>query len=78
MAGDPAAALLLMAMGVDNLSMSLGNLLKIKWLIRSIDFGYAQELLQEVLNMPSASVVRERLNEILDRHGLGGLIRIGK
>lgn len=78
MAGDPAAALLLMAMGVDNLSMSLGNLLKIKWLIRSIDFCYAQELLQEVLTMHTSSVVRERLNQVLDRHGLGGLIRIGK
>ena len=34
MAGDPASALLLMAMGVDSLSMNLGSLLKIKWMIR--------------------------------------------
>lgn len=78
MAGDPAAALLLMAMGVDNLSMSLGNLLKIKWLIRSISLSYAQELLTEVLHMSTARAVRERLNQVLEQRGLGGLIRIGK
>ncbi len=78
MAGDPAAALLLMAMGVDNLSMSLGNLLKIKWMIRTIKYQFAQELLSEVLLLNNTGVIRERLNEVLEAHGLGGLIRIGK
>jgi phosphotransferase system enzyme I (PtsP) len=78
MAGDPAAALLLMAMGVDKLSMSLGNLLKIKWLIRTIPRRHAQELLREVVQMENAGVIRERLNGVLEQYGLGGLIRIGK
>jgi phosphotransferase system enzyme I (PtsP) len=78
MAGDPAAALMLMAMGVDNLSMSLGNLLKVKWAIRTIKYSHAQELLAEVLQMDNISTIRERLNGVLEAHGLGGLVRIGK
>jgi phosphotransferase system enzyme I (PtsP) len=78
MAGDPVAALLLMAMGVDNLSMSLGNLLKVKWVIRSIKRSYAHELLTEVLQMDNTDDIRERLNGVLEAHGLGGLVRIGK
>ncbi len=78
MAGDPAAALLLMAMGVDSLSMSLGNLLKVKWVIRTIKRSYAQELLTEVLQMDITDAIRERLNGVLEAHGLGGLIRVGK
>lgn len=78
MAGDPASALLLMAMGVDNLSMSLGNLLKVKWAIRTIKRGYAQELLAEVLLMDNADTIRQLLNAVMEAHGLGGLVRIGK
>lgn len=78
MAGDPAAALLLMAMGVDHLSMSLGNLLKIKWTVRTIPYDHARALLEEVLQMDNAGPIRERLNGVLEAHGLGGLIRIGK
>ena len=78
MAGDPAAALLLLAMGVDKLSMSLGNLLKIKWMIRTIPLTRAQELLTEVMQLDNAGPIRERLNSVLDEYGLGGLIRIGK
>lgn len=36
MAGDPAAAVLLMAMGFDSLSMNATNLPKVKWLLRQI------------------------------------------
>jgi len=78
MAGDPAAALLLLAMGVDKLSMSLGNLLKIKWMIRTIPLARAQELLTEVMHFENTGPIRERLNSVLDEYGLGGLIRIGK
>ncbi|MEE4376615.1 MAG: phosphoenolpyruvate--protein phosphotransferase [Candidatus Competibacteraceae bacterium] len=77
MAGDPAAVLLLLAMGVDNLSMSLGNLLKVKWVIRTIPYQRARELLAEVMVMEETSLIRERLNAVLEGYGLGGLIRIG-
>ena len=78
MAGDPAAAMLLMAMGVDSLSMSLGNLLKVKWVIRTIRRSLAQELLAEVLKIDNTNAIRERLNAVLEDYGLGGLVRIGK
>jgi phosphotransferase system enzyme I (PtsP) len=65
-------------MGVDSLSMSLGNLLKVKWIIRTIAYGYARELLAEVLAMDNTQPVRKRLNRVLEEHGLGGLVRAGR
>lgn len=78
MAGDPASALLLMGMGVDSLSMSLGNLLKVKWMVRSIPHAMARELLAEALTMESGVAIRARLHEVLEAHGMGGLIRPGR
>ena len=78
MAGDPAAAVLLLGMGVDSLSMSLGNLLKVKWVIRTITLADARQLLDEALEMDCARPIRQRLNEVLEARGLGGLIRAGK
>jgi len=78
MAGDPAGALLLMAMGVDSLSMNLGSLLKIKWLIRSIRYDEAQALLADVADLDRTAAIRDRANAFLEQHGLGGLLRVGK
>ena len=78
MAGDPAAALLLMAMGLDSLSMNLGSLLKVKWTIRSVRYDEAQALLNEVIDLDTATTIRTRTNVFLDQHGLGGLLRVGK
>ena len=78
MAGDPAGALLLMAMGVDSLSMNLGSLLKIKWLIRSIRYEEAQALLADVADLDRTALIRDRANAFLEQHGLGGLLRVGK
>ncbi len=78
MAGDPAAAVLLLGMGVDSLSMSASSLPRVKWMIRSITRKKAQALLGEVLQMEEPQQVRARLNQALDEVGLGGLIRAGK
>jgi phosphotransferase system enzyme I (PtsP) len=78
MAGDPAGALLLMAMGVDSLSMNLGSLLKIKWMIRSVPYDEARALLAEVTDFDSAAAIRDRVNAFLGQHGLSGLLRVGK
>jgi phosphotransferase system, enzyme I, PtsP len=78
MAGDPASALVLMAMGVDSLSMNLGSVLKVKWLIRSIRYEAAQDFLAEVMTLDHAAIIRERANGFLDQHGLSGLLRVGK
>ena len=78
MAGDPAAALLLLAMGADSLSMNLGSLLKIKWLIRTIRYETAGQVLIEAMNLNTAAAIRDCANACLEQHGLGGLLRVGK
>lgn len=78
LAGNPMAAVLLLGMGVDSLSMSAGSLLKIKWVIRSYSRARARSLLQAALRMTDASQVRELMEKSLDEMGLGGLVRPGK
>lgn len=78
MAGDPAAVILLIGMGLDSLSMSVVSLPRIKWVIRKFSFQQASDLLAEVENFEQASDVRNYLNKALDNAGLGGLIRPGK
>lgn len=78
MAGDPAAAILLVGMGFDSLSMSLANLPRIKWVIRNISVARAKRTLIEVMKFEHADVIREHLNDILEQSGLGGLVRGGR
>lgn len=78
MAGDPVAAVLLLGMGVDSLSMSLGNLLKVKWVVRTVSLAAAKTLLAQALNMDTAAPVRDCLHHYLEAQGLGGLIRVGR
>ncbi len=72
LAGDPAAAVLLMAMGYDVLSMNATNLPKVKKVIRSITLQQAEDLLDEVMAQEDA----ESVSRCLER-GLGnGLSRL--
>jgi phosphotransferase system enzyme I (PtsP) len=77
MAGDPRAVLVLLALGVDSLSMSASSLLRIKWVIRKVARARAQELLAAVLTMESAKDIRQYLDTALIEAGLGGLVRAG-
>ncbi|MBU0807903.1 MAG: phosphoenolpyruvate--protein phosphotransferase [Gammaproteobacteria bacterium] len=74
MAGDPAAAVLLMAMGFDGLSMNATNLPKVKWLLRQISMGKAQELLSQVMSIDSPQVIHSTLQLALRNLGLGRMI----
>ncbi|MEX0730529.1 MAG: phosphoenolpyruvate--protein phosphotransferase [Aquisalimonadaceae bacterium] len=78
MAGDPAAAILLLGMGVDGLSMSVSSLLKVKWVIRSFSRERARELLDQAQALDDPHEIRRMLNHALEEVGLGGLIRAGK
>jgi phosphotransferase system enzyme I (PtsP) len=78
MAGDPLAALLLLAMGFDALSMNSASLLRIKWVIRSFSLNESRQILADVLSMENPSEIRLYLQEVLHNQGLGGLIRAGK
>lgn len=70
LAGDPAGAILLMAMGYDELSMSASNILRVKAAIRSITMKRAKELLEEVLQIDSTDVIQTCLNQALAEIGL--------
>jgi phosphotransferase system enzyme I (PtsP) len=74
MAGDPAAAVLLMAMGFDGLSMNATNLPKVKWLLRQISMGKAQELLSQVMSIDNPQVIHSTLQLALRNLGLGRMI----
>lgn len=77
LASDPAGALLLMAMGYDKLSMNPHNILRIKWVIRHVDFKRAKVILSHALTFSTAKQVHNYLNEQLEQLGLGGFIRAG-
>ncbi len=78
MAGDPAAIILLLAMGFDSFSMNSSVLPRIKWVIRKLSIERAREVLEEVLSMDDPGIIRSHLERVLDEFGLGGLIRAGK
>ncbi len=78
MAGDPAAALLLLGLGVDSLSMSAASLPRVKWVIRSFRQAQARALCEEVMGYEDPQAIRARLSEELVKAGLGGLVRAGK
>ncbi len=75
MAGDPAAAVLLIAMGFDILSMNATTLLKVKAVIRSIPLTTAKELLAEVMQLDEAQMVRSCVDMALYNAGIDRLLR---
>ncbi|WP_313289888.1 phosphoenolpyruvate--protein phosphotransferase [Stutzerimonas nitrititolerans] len=74
MAGDPAAAMLLLAMGFDSLSMNATNLPKVKWLLRQISMQTARELLAKVMRIDSPEVTYATVQLALRNLGLNKLI----
>lgn len=78
MAGDPAAAILLLGMGVDELSVNASNVPRIKWVIRSTPQSHAKQVLRHALQLENAKAIRQMLNRELEQAGLGELIRVGR
>jgi phosphotransferase system enzyme I (PtsP) len=78
MAGDPASAILLLAMGYNTLSMNAMSLTRIKWVIRNFHLINEQDLLARSLECDSAKDIRGLLESALEAAGLGGLVRAGK
>jgi phosphotransferase system enzyme I (PtsP) len=77
MAGDPAAALALLGLKVNSLSMSVSNLSRVKWVIRSYTQSEAADLLEQALALEEPRAIREMYNSVLEQGGLGGLVRAG-
>lgn len=78
MAGDPGTALLLMAMGFDSLSMSASNLLKVRKAICNVPLMQARGLLEQVMQVDNAAVIKSLVEFELEDLGLLDLIRPGK
>jgi phosphotransferase system enzyme I (PtsP) len=78
MAGDPVSVLLLIAMGFDSLSMNASSVGRVKWVVRHFTKKKAAKLLQEILSMESAVMIRCHLELALERAGMGNLIRAGR
>lgn len=78
MAGDPAAAILLLGMGISSLSTTAASLPRIKWVICNFSITGARNILDEVLLMEDSRAIRAFLNERLEAAGLGSLVRAGK
>lgn len=75
MAGNPGAAVLLMAMGFDVLSMNATTLLKVKSVIRSFTMAQALDLLERVLQQETTEAVKAVLDFELYNAGVDRLLR---
>ncbi len=78
MANDPVCVILLIAMGFDMLSMNSASLPRVKWVIRHFSMANARKILADVFVYEHPMQIRKYLQQVLDDHGLGGLIRAGK
>ncbi|MHA7881151.1 MAG: phosphoenolpyruvate--protein phosphotransferase [Saccharospirillum sp.] len=75
MAADPAAVILLLAMGVRTLSMSAFHLPRIKWLIRRLTMDDCLLLLDNALNAETEEAMRALLNNHIRSLDLGALVQ---
>ena len=75
MAGDPATAVLLMAMGFDSLSMSASNLLRVRKVLRTVPYEQARALLDQVMQVDNAAVIKSMVEFELEDLGLMDLVR---
>ncbi|CAK0748495.1 Phosphoenolpyruvate-dependent phosphotransferase system [Gammaproteobacteria bacterium] len=75
MAGDPMLALLLVAMGMDSLSMNSGCLPRVKKTLRHFSLERAKEILQDVLSFGDCVLAQKYLDNVLEQEGLANLVR---
>ena len=75
MAGDPGAAVLLMAMGFDILSMNSAALLRVKSVIRNVSLSTAKELLMRVMEMDNTQSIRKAVDLMLYNSGVDRILR---
>ncbi|NQT89761.1 MAG: phosphoenolpyruvate--protein phosphotransferase [Candidatus Omnitrophica bacterium] len=69
MAGEPAFAPLLLGLGLDEFSVPLTSILKIKKIIRSVNYDETKRLAEEALDLPSAreveALLRKKFNDVI-------------
>lgn len=74
LANEPTGALLLIAMGYKNLSMSAHSLAKVKWVIRHVDYQQLKQILVQVLSFTNTNDVHSYMHEQLVKLGLGDFV----
>ncbi len=74
LAGTPAGAVLLMAMGYDALSMNATNLPKVKWTLRNVKRSEARRMLVKALRMDTAEEIQQYMQSQLIDSGLGRVV----
>jgi len=67
MASDPNAAVLLMAMGIKELSMSAPSIPRVKERIRNITSAQAKEILDTVMEMEDGDKIRDYLSSLTEK-----------
>lgn len=65
MAGDPAMALILLGMGLDEFSTSPVTIPEVKKIIRSVRFADAQELVAEIIKLTSPDEILKKTLQLL-------------
>ena len=62
-AGDPMLIPILIGMGLDEFSMSPISILKARWIINNISKKEMEDMVNKVINLPTAKEVEEYINE---------------
>ena len=75
MAGNPSAAVLLMAMGFDVLSMTSTSLLMVKYALSHFELSQAKDMLATVLEMDNAYLIKNYVDDEMRKAGLGKIVR---
>jgi phosphotransferase system enzyme I (PtsP) len=75
MAGNPSAAVLLMSMGYDVLSMNSTNLLLVKHALSQFALAQGKSILGKVLEMDNAYLIKNFVDEEMHKVGLGNIVR---
>jgi len=70
LAGEPMGAILLVAMGYNQLSMNQGSLARINYLLRRVARADLDQLLSQALSLSNGFQVRELVKEYLNEQGL--------
>lgn len=76
MAGEPMLAILLIAMGYRQLSMSVSNVMRVKWALRQVSLAQAEALLAQVMSLDTPEGIRDYLLEALSALGMGDFMRL--
>jgi phosphotransferase system enzyme I (PtsI) len=71
-AASPVMIPLLVAMGLDEFSVSASSVLKTRWMLSQIDRGSAEGLLDEVLGLESAEAIEQHVQVYLKEKGIHG------